>query len=894
MTSGHSNSTLKKALAGILIWCGLTAAAAASPYSVKVTVTGLAAPAVLDNNGQDRLTVPANGTFAFTTRLAPGQAYNVAVRTAPSFPAQSCLLTGASGVIGNADVVVGLTCKNLGIPRLVAAADVHRATVTWNLPSDALSHDLFVSSVPNCDTRNYASCPNGTLFTNVTSPYAVIGLPNDQPRYFVLESRYKNGTRGLSNEAGARPSGVAFGGFVHALTAHQNSVFVGGAFTAAGISSGSAVPFERDTGQPVSPTFPIVSGHVFAIESDLQHGYYIGGDFTAVGGVPRANFAHILADGSVDASFNPAPNGIVKALAYVKGRLYIGGNFTIIGGQSRTGLAALGAGGVLTSWSPMIGSADPVRAIAGSNDRIFVGGAFSTVNGQSRLRLAAFNAVNAADRPGELLPWIADANSDVNALEIANGKLFVGGTFTTVAGQARNQLAAFHLDAAANPTGLALLNKASPGSVSVLAASGNTLYVGQSDLVALDAGTGAVVRRLSTNGGGVVALLLFAEKLYVGGSFRTLDGVPRLNLASVDAATNVVSTWNPSPNSAVFALAGFNRTVYAGGTFTGINSVRRDRLAQLDGNGALTSWNPSASSHVLAIAVSPSGQTIYVGGYFGTINGEAHANLAAIDATGAAIASFNHPSTSQPIHTPSPFRHPREDRVNAVVLSGSKVFAGGRFAKGLAAYHAVEAPVSAGVRIPWTAQIGWVETLAVGGDQRLYAGGSFTTADGQPRLRLAAYALDAASHPGALSIWDPSADATVYASTILGGTIYIGGDFLTAHGVPHHHLAAFDSTALPMGWQPHANGSVFAMTKVGNTILAAGDFTVAASSARPYIASIRTNGTLNPGFNANADGGVFELAATPNGAIYVAGAFSSIGGKLRGGFARLNAAGSAD
>jgi hypothetical protein len=895
MTSGlHGDSTLKKALVAMLLLCSLPAAASAS-NSVKVTVTGLAAPAVLDNNGQNALTVSANGTFAFTTRLAPGQPYNVAVRTSPSFPAQSCILTGASGVIGSADVTVGMTCRNLGIPRLLAVADVHRATLTWTLPSEVLSYDLYVSSIPNCDTRNYASCPDGAMFTNVTSPRAVADLPNDRPRYFILETRYKNGTRGLSNEAGARPSGIVFGGFVHAITAHQNKVFVGGAFTAAGISSGSAVPFERDTGQPVSPTFPIVAGNVFAIESDLQHGYYLGGDFTAVGGVPRANFAHVLADGSIDPAFNPAPNGRVNAIAYVKGRVYVGGNFTIIGGEPRGGLAALGNGGVVTSWHPVFGNIDPVRTIAGVNDRIFVGGSFSAVNGQPRRDLAAFNVVNAADRPGELTPWIADANSTVSAIEIANGKLFVGGLFTSIAGQARNQLAAFSLDTAGNPTGLLALNKSASGQVSALAASGNTLYVGQQALVAHDATSGVVNRQLSTSGGGVMSLLLFAERLYVGGSFFSLDGVPRLNLASVDPATHLVTLWSPNPNSFVFALAGFNRTVYAGGSFTGINAVKRERLAQLDANGALTSWNPSADSHVLSLAVSVSGQAIYAGGYFSTINGMPHQSLAAIDANGAVIESFNHPSTSQQLHTPSPFRHPRDDRVNAVVVSGTKVFAGGRFAKGVAAYNAVDAPLSAGVRLPWSAQTnGWVETLTVGTDRQLYAGGSFSTANSQPRLRLAAYALDILSNPGGLTAWDPSADDTVYASLTFSGTLYAGGDFLWAYGVPHHRLAAFDSTGLPMGWQPHANGSVFAMAIFGNTILVGGDFTVAASAARPYLASIQTNGAINSSFNANANGGVFEAAVAPNGAIYVAGGFTAIGGKLRSGFAKLNADGSAD
>ena len=51
--------------------------AALAVFASMEEVTGLAAPAVLQNNGKDDLPVSTNGTFAFSTRLAPGQPYNV-------------------------------------------------------------------------------------------------------------------------------------------------------------------------------------------------------------------------------------------------------------------------------------------------------------------------------------------------------------------------------------------------------------------------------------------------------------------------------------------------------------------------------------------------------------------------------------------------------------------------------------------------------------------------------------------------------------------------------------------------------------------------------------------------------------------------------------------------
>lgn len=887
-------------LAAALLAGPSVAGTAPTTFSVKASVTGLTAPAVLQNNGKNDLPVSTNGTFAFSTRLASGQPFSVTVRTQPSYPAQGCSVSGGSGTVGSADVTVTVACKNLTIPRLVAVANVHRATMNWNQPSDAMGYDLYTSSAPNCDVRNYTSCPDGALFPNVTSPRLVTGLPNDQARYFILETRYKNGARGLSNEAGARPSGIVFGGFVHAITAMaQNKILVGGAFRAAGIASGSAVPIERDTGQAIVGDFPIVSGNVFAIESDLHHGFYLGGTFTAVAGVPRVNLAHVLPDGSVDPNFNPAPNGTVRALAYVKGRLYVGGGFTTIGGVARTGLAALTSTDVVPTWNPVFGSFNPVFTLAGVGDRIFVGGSFSTVNGQQRRSLAAFNLVNAADQPGALSPWTADANGQINDLLIANGKLYVGGSFITIGTQSRNNLAAFSLDTVGNPTALLPLTQpAFTPSVSALALSGTTLYLGLINLTAVDADSGAPIRTLTTTGGGVAALITFANKLYVAGSFQTLGGVQRLNLAAIDPATGTVLPWNPSPNHFVFALSAFYHTVYAGGAFSGINAVPRARLAQLDADGLLTAWNPSADAHVLSLAASPSGQTAYVGGYFTTINGLPHVNLAAIDANGVAIESFNHPSTSTPL-VPGGIANPMSNRVNAIVLQGDKVFAGGWFNDGIAAYYAADAISTPGVRLNWFPQtFGGVETLAIGSNQ-LYVGGSFTgvgaTGNRAPRQRLAAFALDAASNPGVLlPLWNPPADSTVRVFSVLNSILYLGGDFLFADGVPHSRLAAFDSTSLLQGWQPGANAPVYAMANLGNTILASGDFTVAASTARPFLASINPNATINAGFNANPDGGVYEVAVAGNNAVYVAGAFTNIGGKPRNGFARLNATGAAD
>ena len=55
--------------------------------------------------------------------------------------------------------------------------------------------------------------------------------------------------------------------------------------------------------------FPHVNDVVFSLVSDGAGGVYLGGRFSLVGEVPRQALAHVLANGTVDPSWNPLPDG---------------------------------------------------------------------------------------------------------------------------------------------------------------------------------------------------------------------------------------------------------------------------------------------------------------------------------------------------------------------------------------------------------------------------------------------------------------------------------------------------------------------------------------------------------------------------------------------------------
>jgi len=143
------------------------------------------------------------------------------------------------------------------------------------------------------------------------------------------------------------------------------------------------------------------------------------------------------------------------------------------------------------------------------------------------------------------------------------------------------------------------------------------------------------------------AILLLGSTVYVGGTFSSIAGQSRRNLAAVDVTTGSATAWNPSPDGpGVRALVVSGSIVYVAGRFSSIGGQRRNALAALDARtGSATMWNPNPAGYdgaegiVLAIAVSGSGSTVYAAGGFASIGGQSRRTLAALDAaTGNATA----------------------------------------------------------------------------------------------------------------------------------------------------------------------------------------------------------------------------------------------------------------
>ena len=234
---------------------------------------------------------------------------------------------------------------------------------------------------------------------------------------------------------------------------------------------------------------------------------YVGGLFTHINDLPRNQIAAIDAATGTAADWDPNASGsssVVYALAASEGVVYAGGMFTSIGGQSRRGIAALAvASGLATAWDPNLGGSPfQVTALLVDRDVVYVGGAFTGMGGQPRNNIAALDAATAT-----ATNWNPSASSSVNALASAPGVIYAAGYFTSIGGQARSRIAA------------------------------------------LDSATGQATdwNPSTERNNPVVALAVNGGTVYAGGFFNSMGGQVRNALAALDASTGAATSWNPNP-----------------------------------------------------------------------------------------------------------------------------------------------------------------------------------------------------------------------------------------------------------------------------------------------------------------------------------------------------------
>jgi hypothetical protein len=693
-------------------------------------------------------------------------------------------------------------------------------------------------------------------------------------------------------------------GEVRAVAQANNTLYLGGSFSHVGPVSGPAVALDLATAVAQTP-YPKVAGKINTVEPDGSGGWYIGGLFTAVQGQRRANLAHIDAAGQVT-PWNPRIDGEVLDVAISPGVVYVVGRFESVGTMWGSDMvwrfcaAAINATtGIPTHWNPDPSSLPTNVEVGGG--KVYLAGYFTTIyfdtSNEPRPHLAEFTEVipgntssgaltgrfagsfpsltmieglELADgklfyastytfgnflqiydvTAGSSFPYSVPLDGPVYdiALDQAHGTFFLGGSFASVQGQPRANLAALNL---ADGTVVPSWNVPADATVRTLALAPNGLLVGgefstlggssRRGLGLVDPLSPTVLAWDAALAGNVQAVEVNGSRACVGGDFTIINGVPRSNLAALDETSGALLAWNPTTNATVDALMTSGSSVYVGGQFSNVNGTTRNRAASVDAlTGALNAFNPSVdvSSPTTVTAFAIDGSTVYMGGVFGTVGGVGRGSLAAVDATTGAILPWN-------------------PNANGSVYALSFV-PGGIF-----------------------------------GDAIVVVGGQFTLIGGQVRNNLAT--VDAQTGAPGAALHNPNGSVLSMVVEPLppgyGGVndIYIGGTFTSVGGQPRNGIAQIAPLSV-LGWAPNANGVVEAITKVGNTVFVGGIFTsIGAGSPQPRrnIAALDANNGAATTWDPNALGGAVHTILERAGTVYAGGSFTSIAGTPHSHFAGM-------
>ncbi len=669
-------------------------------------------------------------------------------------------------------------------------------------------------------------------------------------------------------------------------------VYVGGAFEKVGPPMFGGTPLDRNTGLPVH-TAPLPNGQAYDVVPDGQGGYYMGGEFTAVDGQPRNRVAHVSASGELlpfgsgaGAGFDA---GTVERMLLHDGVLYASHSAawtSELDPPHYTGVLD-GSNGALLWNAPEFDG--PVKgAFAAAGGGWYVWGDFKYVGGLRRDQLVRLTA------NGAVHPWDARINGGLQQIALSGNVLYLTGCFSSVLGQPRSYVAAIDL-----ATGLLLPFSVEffydhgsyacgqPQWLQVMAGKvhiyGGYEYINGTlaSQVWLDGMTGSIIPDPFTVNGLIHRIVEHNGLAYVLGTFTSINGEPRDELAIVDPFTGALQPVTFTVSGGVVKdLRPDGDLLYLIGTFSSVNGELRPRVAQIDLLTAqVTPWSPQTAAGSVS-ALELANDVVYISGSFSTVSGEQRYGMAAVDPVSAQLLQWQHQRSTPgsllgtngsqlfagvsgiSVQVQSGSRrivaldvttaHPTGWSLNIgatnfpgiqdlfvwndeLVLAGCIGSVSGVPRQGLARVN-----ISTGLVSSWSIPInGCVTGVALHGDDLFFCGG-FTEVSGEARSGLAAVSMQTgALLPFSASFTGYQGSATkVHDLAMHGDSLYVVGEFWGVNDQPHYNLVAFNvSTNSLLDWSPmdYTNlvnqptpwfdtNSILGITISGDTVFVTGRF----------------------------------------------------------------------
>lgn len=631
------------------------------------------------------------------------------------------------------------------------------------------------------------------------------------------------------------------------------------------------------------------------------------------GTVTRTGLTRLLADGRLDATFQPQPPVSASAiLVQPDGKTLVGGWFGSYGSSGASGLVRLNLDGSIDQafsarlGAGFTGNAGNVRVLALQPDgRIVVGGDFATVAGQPQPLLARLEASGAPDR--SFAPP-TQATGRVNALALQpDGRILAsatGGFLLRNATQALVRLlpSGQHDASFAPYYSLTPFDERSGAHTIQVQPDGRIILAGQGQSQAAWQAGYRNLFRLLPNGGfdpawsfvdygpsgpGASSLVLLPNgQLVVGGFPRryrsatsTVTGIAVLDPNGVPAAGFQPRIQAPGAVADVVEQAD-HRLVLVG-NFDEVNGVSASRLARLSATGevdtaftarARLGWSEMGQNTRLLVQADGK---IIIGGDFATANGQPRPALARLLPDGRLDAAYAPALPPGSLLSGNVFDLDAAGRllINSFAINGlARLTPSGQFD---ASFVPAWGTYATAARVQPDGRIVVGEAAEV---RRLLPTGAL-----DPSFALVQLA-------GGIGGGQPRVEGIV---RYPDGRLLLHGDFarlgtvtspgigrVSATGTPDRGFASALNT--PIGASVNA-----AVLQPNQRVLVTGLLLPATTQSAPVLARLMPAGALDPTLNVNIDGFPRCLTMLADGALVLGGGFGTVAGQPHMGLVRL-------
>lgn len=512
-----------------------------------------------------------------------------------------------------------------------------------------------------------------------------------------------------------------------------------------------------------------------------------------------------------------------------------------------------------------------VYGTAKIGNKLFIGGSFSTVSMPcgNMLNFDPQDPLHADVRFPAVTGTVKFIVSD------GAGGWIIAGNLTKVGTQNVTHLARVKSDFTVDASWVPAIN----GAITALTTGDGKLYIAgtfstvngntRQRLASFDLNSLALTSFAFNNSWIINSLAFQGGVLYLAGQFsHFINPQSWNNFARIEVASATLKPPFQSINGSITSCLVKDNLILVNGTFTQVFGQNRSQVAVFDTLGAIKSFNPNPNGVVKSMLIE--GNSIFLAGAFTSIGGSPRNRIAAFNKTSFAVSSWN-PSAN--------------DEVSNMYVHGSRIYADGAFTtigvsprNNIAAFDTANLTLDSfnisGVNSPvqYSALI----------NNRLIASGNFTGCNINPRVNLAGFNVD----DNSVLPWNPNPHNVLSTNTIstvsnVGNAIIVGGSFSVIAGQNRKHIAMFDTSGNLLSFNANITGNRVNSIATGNSkIFIGGEFTSAAGQPAANICAfdaVFSNRILN---NLSSNGVVRTLSYN-NGLLYAGGQFTSFNGQTR-------------